>query len=114
MQRAVSHNVTHKYTQRERIDLYVRARARANVTGFPGSLYRGAAHLLSRQVCATTPNDGSLTANLLIKRDTSSLSRKRSPPHPVRSPFVPSRFSSLDQETRDRGNKSSNHVDLSG
>jgi len=61
-----SHNVTHKYRESESICTYVRARASA--TGFPGSLYRGAAHLLSRQVCAVLrdhTDDGSPAAKLL-------------------------------------------------
>lgn len=82
MQRAVSHNVTHKYTEgtNRSVRMYS-SRARANVTGFPGSLYlRSRASPFPTSVRDHTENDGSLTANLLIKPETSSLSRKRSPP----------------------------------
>lgn len=91
-----SHNVTHKYRESESICTY--ARARANATGFPGSLYRGAAHLLSRQVCAapccaTTPTTVVPPRSYLCR--TSSLSRKRSPRLPVRPAAAPPRSTSI-------------------
>lgn len=102
-----SHNVTHKYRESESICTY--ARARANATGFPGSLYRGAAHLLSRQVCAVLrdhTDDGSPAAKLLTPGLHPFLVNVR------RVSLRPAAVVHLDQETRsrcaDRGNKSSN------